>query len=67
MLKYGETEELLVKNIDERGYMTIKEIQEITGIQRPDLSSALVALVLTNVLKIEPRDGEDLFLSKQHT
>ena len=67
MLKYGETEELLVKNIDERGYMTIKEIQEITGIQRPDLSSALVGLVLTNVLKIEPRDGEDLFLSKQHT
>lgn len=65
MIKYGETEELVIKNIDKRGFMTIKEIQEITGIQRPDLSSALVGLVLTNVLEIEPRDGEDLFLSKQ--
>ena len=65
MLKYGETEEKVVKSIDERGNMTISEIQEATGIRRPDLSSALVGLVLTNVLEIEPRDGEDVFLSKQ--
>ena len=66
MLKYGENEEQVLKSIDKNGNMTINEIQEVTGIERPHLSSTLVKLVVTNILDIEPRDGEDLYLSKEH-
>ena len=66
MLKYGLNEEQVLKSIDKNGNMTINQIQELTGIERPHLSSTLVKLVVTNILDIEPRDGEDLYLSKEH-
>ena len=66
LFEYGETEEQVIKNIHIREMMTIREMMEATGIEKKHLSKALVDLVLANVLEIEPRDGEDLYISKQH-
>ena len=65
MLRYGQTEEQVIKSIDAGGLMTISEIGEATGISKKNVSKALIGLVLTNILEIEPRDGEDLYLSKK--
>ena len=67
LFEYGETEEQVIKSIHSREIMTIREIAEATGIEKKYVSKALVDLVLANVLEIEPRDGEDLYISKQHS
>jgi predicted HTH transcriptional regulator len=66
LFEYGEIEEQVIKSIHLKESMTIREIQETTGMEKKQVSKALVDLVLGNVLEIQPRDGEDLYFSKQH-
>lgn len=64
MFRYGNVEEQVMKKfVEER--LTMTDLQKSTGFSKTDVSKALVNLVLANVLEIEPRDGEDVYYTKQ--
>ena len=61
---YGWKEEILVKALEEKGKITLKEFSRLAKIPRFLASKTLVRLVSANVLAIHPQEVEDFFTIK---
>lgn len=61
---YGEKEELLLKALDEKEQITVKEYAKLARIPKFLASRTLIRLVLANVLAIHPQEAEDFFTLK---
>lgn len=61
---YGWKEELLVKALEEKGKITLKEFVKLAKIPPFIASKTLVRLVTANLLSIHPRESEDYFTIK---
>ncbi|MCP9767961.1 ATP-binding protein [Lacihabitans sp. LS3-19] len=59
---YGEKENKLLKYLDLNEKITVSKFAEIAEINKKVASRTLILLVLTNVLKAEPREIEDVFV-----
>ncbi len=62
---FGKNEKLLMKYLDDHQSITLSEFMKLSKLSRVSASKKLVLLVLANVLKIEPDQGEDRFLVKE--
>lgn len=61
---YGRKEEILLKALEEKQKITLKEFSKLARIPKFLASKTLVRLVLANVLKIHPQESEDYFTLK---
>lgn len=61
---YGPKEETLLKLLEEKEKITLVEFAKAAKIPKFLASRTLVKLVLANVLKIHPQEGEDFFTLK---
>ena len=52
----------LFKYFETKPFITISEYRQLTGLNKKLASNKLVSLALSGALKIEPREGEDLFI-----
>lgn len=62
---WSEKEQQLVKHLSKHSTITVKEFAGLAGISRHLASRTLVLLVLGNVLKIIPTEGEDRYTMKE--
>ncbi|MEN2280489.1 ATP-binding protein [Algoriphagus sp. SE2] len=62
---YGRKEEILLKAIEQKGKITLKEFSKLARIPKFLASKTLVRLVLANVLRIHPQESEDYFTLKE--
>ncbi|RZS94972.1 helix-turn-helix domain-containing protein [Cecembia calidifontis] len=62
---YGEKETVLMKALEEKGKITLKDFQDLARLPRFLASKTLVRLVLANVLQIVPQEKEDYYISKE--
>ncbi|MDF9800970.1 uncharacterized protein YuzE [Catalinimonas alkaloidigena] len=61
---FGEKEKLLMEYLDSHSHITLTEFTRLAHLPRFRASQTLVLLVLANVLKIIPREKEDIFMLK---
>jgi hypothetical protein len=61
---YGKKEEVLMKFLEERGRITLKEFSKAAGIPFYMASKTLVRLAAANVLQLHPQESEDFFTLK---
>tara|TARA_R110002124_G_scaffold277321_5_gene448579 strand:- start:12888 stop:13529 length:642 start_codon:yes stop_codon:yes gene_type:complete len=66
IFKYGRKEELLMKALANKPYVTLKEFMTMARIPVFIASKTLVKLVLANVLEVIPQESEDKFITKAH-
>ncbi|MEX0884118.1 MAG: ATP-binding protein [Cyclobacteriaceae bacterium] len=66
IFKYGKKEELLIKALASRSYITLREYMKIAKLPIYIASRTLVKLVLANVIDVIPQESEDRFISKYH-
>jgi predicted HTH transcriptional regulator len=59
---FGDKEKALMQQIDLNGHITLNSFVEIAHIDRKNASRTLILMVLAGVLKILPRELEDLFV-----
>jgi predicted HTH transcriptional regulator len=64
VFQYGKKEEILVRALENRRTITVKEYMQLAKIPVYVASRTLVKLVLANVLRIIPQEAEDLFVRK---
>lgn len=62
---YGEKENILIKTLNDKGRITLKEFQNLAKLPRFLASKTLVRLVLANVIKIVPQELEDYYILKE--
>lgn len=62
---YGRKEEILIKALEEKQKITLKEFSKMARIPKFLASKTLVRLVLANVLRIHPQESEDYFTLKE--
>ncbi len=61
---FGEKEKLLMEYLEKNAHITLSEFTRIAQLPRFRASHTLVLLVLANVLKIIPKEKEDIFMLK---
>lgn len=61
---YGKKEEVLMKFLEEKGRITLKEFSKAAGIPFYMASKTLVRLAAANVLQLHPQESEDFFTLK---
>jgi hypothetical protein len=61
---YGKKEEVLMKFLEEKGKITLKEFSKAARIPFYMASKTLVRLAAANVLKLHPQESEDFFTLK---
>lgn len=61
---FGEKEQMLMKLLDERQYITLLDFSKAAKISKFVASRTLIRLVLANVLEILPKEGEDHYRRK---
>ncbi|MFC4872274.1 helix-turn-helix domain-containing protein [Negadavirga shengliensis] len=66
IFKYGRKEEILMKALESRTYITLKEFMQLAKLPVYIASRTLVRLVLANVLDVIPQESEDKFVAKTH-
>lgn len=64
VFQYGRKEEILVKALESKPSITLKEYMRIAKIPVYVASRTLVKLVLANVLQVIPQESEDIFVRK---
>nr|MBI1231826.1 ATP-binding protein [Cytophagales bacterium] len=64
VFQYGRKEEILVKALEDRTSITLREYMQLAKIPVYVASRTLVKLVLANVLQVIPQESEDLFVKK---
>jgi len=64
LLKYGDLEDLAIKHLDAEDALTISKFRKLSGLGQKAAAEVLIGLVLANVLKINPRDTEDIYTLK---
>lgn len=62
-IKYGNHEQALFNYLKDHNDITINRYREVTGLQQKEASELFIRLVLANLLKIIPREKEDLFVA----
>lgn len=65
IFKYGEKEDILMKALNEKPTITLKEYMRIAQLPVFIASKTLVRLVLANVLRVIPQEKEDLYILKE--
>ncbi len=65
LLNYSDNNKIAMQMISENNSLTISALQRATGIEKHLASSTLTNLVLANVLKLIPRENEDLYIENQ--
>ena len=58
---YGDAEQKIIHLLGSQQEVTLRELTQLTGLNRFLTSRKLVRLVLANVIKITPTDKGDLF------
>ncbi|WKN33385.1 ATP-binding protein [Porifericola rhodea] len=61
---FGEKEKLLMEYLEQHSQITLSEFTKLARLPRFRASQTLVLLVLANVLKIIPKEKEDIFMLK---
>lgn len=61
---FGEKEKLLMEYLDQHPCITVKQFAEAARLPLRNASQTLVLLVLANVLKVVPREKEDVYMLK---
>lgn len=64
VFQYGRKEEILVKALENRPTITLKEYMQLAKIPVYVASRTLVKLVLANVIQVIPQESEDIFVRK---
>lgn len=64
VFQYGRKEEILVKALENRPTITLREYMQLAKIPVYVASRTLVKLVLANVLQVIPQESEDIFIMK---
>lgn len=64
IFKYGEKENTLMKALNQKPTITLREYMKIAKLPIFIASKTLVRLVLANVLRVMPQEKEDLFTIK---
>jgi predicted HTH transcriptional regulator len=59
--EYGDKERLLMQYLDQHPSVTLSQFAALANIPRRQASQTLILLVLCNVLRIKPNEGEDLY------
>ena len=62
---YGRKEEILLKTLEEKQRISVREFSKIAKIPKFLASKTLVRLVLANVLLIHPQESDDYFTLKE--
>lgn len=62
---YGRKEEILLKSLEEKQRISVREFSKIAKIPKFLASKTLVRLVLANVLLIHPQESDDYFTLKE--
>lgn len=62
---YGRKEEILMKTLEEKGKITLKEFSKAANLPYFISSKTLVKLTLANVIQIHPQESEDYFTLKE--
>lgn len=60
-IRYGEKEKILMEYLNANDKITLDKYREIARLNRLQASKTLVSLVMANVIKIQPREREDLY------
>ncbi len=60
--RYGDQEKFLMKYLEEKKSITLKEFVRVSGMKRFYASRKLILLVLANVLRIIPTENEDRYI-----
>lgn len=63
-VRVGEHEQLLFRHIEEHGKTTLQRFMEVSGLSRYRASRILIALVVSNILRIEIDEKADYFSMK---
>jgi predicted HTH transcriptional regulator len=63
--EFGDKEKAILKQVEQSGQITLNELIQKTAIPYKLASSILITLVLSNVLTILPREGEDFYSFKE--
>ena len=58
---YGEAEQKIIHYLDDQNSISLKEVAQLTGLNRFMASRKIIRLVLANVLKITATDKGDLY------
>jgi predicted HTH transcriptional regulator len=61
-ISFEENTRELFKFFENNSHITLTKYRELSGLNKSLASKKLVSLALSGALKIEPREGEDLFL-----
>lgn len=64
VFKYGDKENVLMKALNEKPTITLKEYMKIARLPIYIASKTLIRLVLANVLRIIPQEKEDVYVIK---
>lgn len=67
VFQYGRKEEVLIKALATRSYITLKEYMQLAKLPIYIASRTLVKLVLANVIDVIPQESEDRFIPKYHS
>jgi len=59
--QFGEKESMLMQYLESHGKITLKEYSELAKLSIRNASNSLVTLVSSNVLRVQPREKEDVF------
>ncbi|MEQ9403287.1 MAG: ATP-binding protein [Cyclobacteriaceae bacterium] len=65
LISFEESTTQLFKFFEENSAITLSQYRQLFGLNKKLASSKLVSLALSGALKIEPREGEDLFVPVQ--
>ena len=61
-ISYSETEQKLMKILDNEGRITLSAFQKGAEIKRREASEALIRMTVAGVLKVRPLPGEDVYV-----
>lgn len=64
VFKYGQKEDMLMKALNDKPTITLKEYMKVAQLPIYIASKTLIRLVLANVLRVMPQEKEDLYMIK---
>ena len=65
LLNYSENNKIAMQMIHKNNSLTISALQQASGMKKQLASSTLTNLVMANVLKLLPRENEDIYIENQ--
>ncbi|MFY0607232.1 MAG: ATP-binding protein [Cyclobacteriaceae bacterium] len=62
---YGPNEQLIFKHLREHDHITLSTFREVSGLAYKEASDILVRMVMTNALKIIPKEAADWYVEAE--